>query len=59
MTRGCAVGESELEVLDVADRLLEQMRDVIVVEVIDDASAVAVPDHEPEMTQQPQLMRYR
>lgn len=45
--------------LDVRDRLLQQVRDVIVVQVIDDVTTLAAPDHKPEMAQQTQLMRNR
>jgi len=31
----CAGGEPELDVLDVGDRLLEQMRDVVIVQVVE------------------------
>jgi hypothetical protein len=46
-------------VLDMGDRLLERLADVIVVEVVDHAASVAVPDHEAQIAQQPQLMRHR
>ena len=45
--------------LDVRDRLLEQLADVVVVEVVDDPSAVALPDDQPEVAQQAQLMGHR
>ena len=45
--------------LGVGDGLREQHADVIVVEGIDDASAPALANHEPEMTQHAQLLRYR
>ena len=54
-----AAGEPETHVLDVRDHLFEQVGDVIVVELIDDLAAIALADHEPEMAQQPKLMRDR
>ena len=42
--------------LDVRDGLLEQFADVVVVEVVDDPPAVALPDYQPEVAQQPKLM---
>lgn len=51
--------ESELDVLDVRDRLIEEMRDVVVIEVVDNAAALAAADHEPKMAKQPQLVGNR
>ena len=47
----------EAHVLDVADDLVEQVGDMVVVELVDDAAPVAAADHEPEMAQQPELVR--
>jgi hypothetical protein len=44
-------------VLDMRDRLVEQMRDVVVVEVVDDAAAVATANDESEVPQEPELVR--
>ena len=44
--------------LDVGDRLVEQVRDVVVVEVVDDVTALAMSDDEAEMAQQTQLVRH-
>ena len=43
--------------LDVADDLLEQVGDVVVVELVDDLAPVAAAGHEPEVAQQPELVR--
>jgi hypothetical protein len=48
-----AASESGGDVLDVRDGLLEQLADVVVVQVVDDASAVALADHESAMSQLP------
>jgi hypothetical protein len=48
---------AELDVLDVRHGLVEQVRHVVVVEVIDDPATLAVTDDEPEMAQDAQLMR--
>jgi hypothetical protein len=40
-------------VLDVRDGLLEQLADVVVMQVVDDASAVALAHHESEMSAKP------
>ena len=45
--------------LDVRDDLLEQVGDVVVVELVDDLAAVALAGDEPEVAQQPQLVRDR
>ena len=42
--------------LDVRDRLLEQVRHVVVVQVVNDAPPVAPADDEPQMTKHTQLM---
>jgi hypothetical protein len=54
-----SAGQADLDVLDVRDRFVEQMGDVIVVQVVDDAAPVATSDHEPEMAKQSQLVRDR
>ena len=43
--------------LDVINRLVEQLGDVVVVQAVDDASAGASSRDEPEGAQQPKLMR--
>lgn len=45
--------------LDVRDRLVEELADVLVVQLVLDAAPVAPPDDEPEMTQDAQLMGHR
>src|SRR3954470_18339134 len=57
LTSGRRACESRSEVLDVRDGLFEQLADVVVVEVVDDAATVAVPDDKSEVTEQPQLVR--
>jgi hypothetical protein len=42
-------GEAGAEMLDVRDGLFEQLTDVVVVEVVDDAPPVAATDDEPEV----------
>ena len=54
-----AAGEARTDMLDVRDGLFEQLADVVVVEVVDDPSAVALADDQPEVAQQPKLMRDR
>jgi len=49
-------GGSENQVLDVEDRLIEELGDVRVVEPVDDLLAPALPDHEPELAQRAQLV---
>ena len=44
--------------LDVGDRLAEQLADMVVIEVGDDPAPVPTTHHEAEMTQQPQLVRH-
>ena len=56
VAQGGAPGKPELEMLDVGDRLVEQVRDVVVVEVVDDVAALAVSDDEAEVAQQTQLV---
>jgi hypothetical protein len=48
--------EAEAQVLGVRDSLGEEHADVIVMERIDDAPALALADDEPEMTQHPKLL---
>src|SRR4051812_6414855 len=48
--------EPGADVLDVRDGLFEQLADVVVVEVVDDAAPVAAPDDQAEVPQQPQLV---
>jgi hypothetical protein len=55
----CESSADVLDVLGVRDGLLEQLADVVVVQVVDDASAVALADHESEMSQQTKLMGNR
>jgi hypothetical protein len=45
------------QVLDVAQRLVEQARHVRIMQPVDDTAAGADADHEPEVAQDPQLMR--
>jgi hypothetical protein len=54
-----AAVEALPEMLDVTDRLLEELTDVLVVQVIHDPPAVAAADHQPEMSEHPELMRHR
>lgn len=42
--------------LDVCDRLIEQLADVLVVQRIDDLAALAPASHQPEMAQEAKLM---
>jgi hypothetical protein len=44
--------------LDMPDRLVDQIRDVRVVQRVDDCPAASLTDHEAEMSQQPQLVRH-
>lgn len=48
---------AELQVLDVPDRLVDQPRDVMVVERVDDAPAPALADHQATVSQELELMR--
>ena len=45
--------------LDVGDRLVEQVRDVVVMQVVDDVTAVAPADDESEVAQDAELMGHR
>ena len=45
--------------LDMEDRLIEQVGDVRVVERVDDAPAAPLADNEPEVAQHAQLVRHR
>lgn len=45
--------------LDVVNRLVEKLSDVIVVEPVDDAAAIAVTRDQPECAEEPELVRYR
>ena len=54
--RARAAVEAELEVLNVAHRLVDQPRDVIVVERIHDPAPVALSHHQADVTQKPELM---
>jgi len=47
--RSCPAREPELDVLDVRDRFVEQVRDVVVVEVVDDAATIAAADYEADV----------
>ena len=51
-----AVTEIKLAMLDMADRGLQQLSDVVVVEVIEHLTPVAMADHEPEVPKHPQLL---
>ena len=48
-----------MDVLDVIDRLGDQVANMVVVQRVNDAVAVAATGHETELTQQPQLVRHR
>ena len=50
---------AEPEVLDVEDGLVEQLRDVRVMQPVDHLLAAALPDHQPHVPQLTQLMRDR
>ena len=56
---GSRAGEPRADVLDVPDGLFEQLADMVVVQVVDDAATVATADHEPEVAQHPQLVGHR
>ncbi len=45
--------------LDVGDRLLEELADVLVMERVDDAPPLPVTGHEPEVPEEPELVRHR
>jgi hypothetical protein len=45
--------------LDVSDRLFQELADVVVVQVVHDLAAVASTDHQPEVTQNAKLMGHR
>ena len=49
----------EVDVLDVVDRLRDEIADMVVVQRVDDSVAVAPTGHQTQMTQQPQLVRNR
>jgi hypothetical protein len=51
------VGDAGAQVLDMAQRLVEQPRHVRIMQRIDHMAAGADADHEPEVAQDPQLMR--
>src|SRR5439155_6469 len=50
-------GVAEAEVFDVEDGLVEQVGDVRVVQRVDDLAAAALADYEPEVSEDPQLVR--
>ena len=52
-------GEPEPDVLDVPEHLLEQLGDVVVVELVDDAAAGALADDEAEVAEHAELVRDR
>src|SRR5882757_10372600 len=54
--RAGPVGEAEPEVLGVVDGLVEELRDVVVVEAVDDAAALPGAGDKAEVAQQPQLV---
>lgn len=45
------------QVLDVADGLLKELADMVVVQVVDDLAPLASTDDQPEMTEHAKLMR--
>lgn len=49
----------ERQVLNVEDRLVEQLSDMRVVQAIDDLLATPLADHEPEVAKRAQLVRDR
>ena len=49
-------GVAEPQVFDVEDGLVEQVGDVRIVEGVDDAAAVPFADHEPEVSEDAQLL---
>ena len=51
--------DAQTQVVDVRRDLLQQLANVVVVEGVTDLAAVALTDNEPEVAQQPQLMRDR
>ena len=59
LPRGVPAGEPEPHVLDVPEHLLEQLGDVVVVELVDDAAAGALADDQAEVAQHAQLVRDR
>ncbi len=44
--------------LDVGDRLLEELTDVLVMERVDNAPPVPVTGHQPEVPEKPELVRH-
>jgi hypothetical protein len=53
------IGRAETQVLDVVNRLVEQLSDVVVVKAVDNVAAVAVTGNQSERPQEPQLVRHR
>jgi hypothetical protein len=54
-----ALHESKPQMLDMEDRLIKQVRNVRVVEGVDDAPPLPLADHEPEVAKHTQLVRDR
>jgi hypothetical protein len=54
-----ALDKSKAQVLDMEDRLIEQVRDVRVMEGVDDAPPAPLADHETEVAKHAQLVRHR
>jgi len=51
-----ASGETELDVFDMRDGLIEEVRNVIVVQVVHDAASVAMADDEAKVAQEAKLL---
>jgi hypothetical protein len=56
LVTGRVVARAETQVLDVVDRLVQQLRDVVVVEAVDDASTRSGAGDQAEVAQQAQLV---
>src|SRR3954447_11210973 len=52
-----AAGQAEADVLDMGHDLFQQVGDVVVVELVDDLAAITLAGHQPQMSQEPELMR--
>ena len=59
LSRGLCFLSGDLDVLDVVDRLRDQIADVLVMQRVDDALAVSPPPDEAKVAEQTQLMRNR
>jgi hypothetical protein len=53
---GGVVGSPEAKVLDVIDRLVEELRDVVVIEAVDDVAAHPVAGHQAQRAEQSKLV---